>query len=51
MRKHVGWYLKGFPGAARIRLRLVTAPDLDTFRRELDRLKGIVSTQTEVNFT
>jgi tRNA-dihydrouridine synthase B len=45
MRKHVGWYLKGFPGAARIRQRLVTVPNLDTFRHELDRLKQTITSQ------
>ncbi|NOZ04058.1 MAG: tRNA dihydrouridine synthase DusB [FCB group bacterium] len=39
MRKHFGWYLKGFPGAASIRKRLVTAVNLDAIKEELDSLK------------
>ena len=35
MRKHFGWYIKGFPGAARFRRALVTARSLDDMRREL----------------
>jgi tRNA-dihydrouridine synthase len=27
MRKHFGWYIKGFPGAAPLRQSLVTAKD------------------------
>jgi len=30
IRKHFGWYMKGFPGAAELRKTLVTAPDLDS---------------------
>lgn len=28
IRKHFGWYIKGFPGASKMRKTLVTAPDL-----------------------
>lgn len=30
MRKHFGWYIKGFPGAADYRIRLVTATSIDS---------------------
>ena len=29
MRKHFGWYIRGFPGAADYRIRLVTATSID----------------------
>ncbi len=32
MRKHFGWYLKGFPRAAALRKTLVTAPDIKTMQ-------------------
>lgn len=35
MRKHFGWYLKGFPGAVALRKALVTTPDIDTMKRIL----------------
>ena len=35
MRKHFGWYIRGFPEAARFRQSLVTAVSLDDMRREL----------------
>ncbi|MCH7764516.1 MAG: tRNA-dihydrouridine synthase, partial [Candidatus Marinimicrobia bacterium] len=36
MRKHFGWYIKGFPGAAVLRQSLVTAKDKDEMRNLLD---------------
>ncbi len=36
MRKHFGWYIKGFPGAAVLRQSLVTAKDKDEMRKFLD---------------
>ena len=30
MRKHFGWYIKGFPGAGEIRKDIVTAPNSKT---------------------
>ncbi len=41
MRKHFGWYLKGFPGAAAIRKKLVTATNPDIIREELNFLKHV----------
>lgn len=38
MRKHFGWYFKGFSGAADYRQRLVTAPDLSAMLTILDEL-------------
>ncbi len=38
MRKHFGWYLKGFTGAAAYRQRLVTAPDLCSINAILHEL-------------
>ncbi|MBC8215031.1 MAG: tRNA dihydrouridine synthase DusB [Candidatus Marinimicrobia bacterium] len=38
MRKHFGWYLKGFPGAAAVRKSLVTAPDIQTMQNVLGAL-------------
>ena len=35
MRKHFGWYIRGFPEAARFRRSLVTSESLDDMRREL----------------
>ncbi len=39
MRKHFGWYLKGFPGAATYRQRLVTAEDRRTIVTILNAIK------------
>ncbi len=36
MRKHFGWYIKGFPGAAALRQSLVTSKDEDEMRNLLD---------------
>ncbi len=38
MRKYYGWYLKGFPGAATYRNKLVTAPDADTMLNLLEEV-------------
>ena len=38
MRKHFGWYLKGFPGAADARKTLVSAKGLSEMKTELERL-------------
>ena len=35
MRKHFGWYIRGFPGAAKFRQALVTAQGLDEMQLEL----------------
>ena len=35
MRKHFGWYIRGFPGAAKFRQALVTAQGLDEMQQEL----------------
>ncbi len=35
MRKHFGWYLKGFPGASAVRQSLVTASDIQTMQKLL----------------
>ena len=38
MRKHFGWYIRGFPGAAKFRQALVTAQGLDEMQLELASL-------------
>ena len=38
MRKHFGWYIRGFPGAAKFRQALVTAQGLDEMKLELASL-------------
>ena len=38
MRKHFGWYIRGFPGAAKFRQALVTAQGLDEMKLELTSL-------------
>ena len=38
MRKHFGWYIRGFPGAAKFRKALVTAQGLDEMKLELASL-------------
>jgi tRNA-dihydrouridine synthase B len=38
IRKHFGWYIKGFPGAAKFRNELVVAPNLDTMELLMDQL-------------
>jgi len=40
MRKHFGWYIKGFPGAAKIRHKLVTASGLEEMRQMLRGLRN-----------
>lgn len=35
MRKHFGWYIKGFPGAAKLRQRLVTTPGFSEMKKEI----------------
>ncbi|NOZ75442.1 MAG: tRNA dihydrouridine synthase DusB [FCB group bacterium] len=40
IRKHLGWYFKGFPGALALRKSLVTAPDLDTIEQILKSLQS-----------
>ncbi|MFC1581681.1 tRNA dihydrouridine synthase DusB [Candidatus Neomarinimicrobiota bacterium] len=40
IRKHFGWYIKGFPGAANFRNDLVTAPNLKTMEILLDQLSN-----------
>ena len=41
MRKHFGWYIKGFPGAATYRQELVLAPHANDMHTLLDRIKTI----------
>ncbi|HHE45790.1 MAG TPA: tRNA-dihydrouridine synthase [Candidatus Moranbacteria bacterium] len=36
MRKHLGWYAKGFPGAASLRKKLVLAESLEEIKKILD---------------
>jgi len=36
MRKHFGWYIKGFPGAGEFRKELVSAPDSKTVLEKLE---------------
>ncbi len=43
MRKHFGWYIKGFPGASKYRNNLVTAPNLKTMKIELNNLLLLAS--------
>tara|TARA_A100001037_G_scaffold42643_2_gene33628 strand:- start:2843 stop:3826 length:984 start_codon:yes stop_codon:yes gene_type:complete len=38
MRKHFGWYIKGFPEARQFREKLVRAESIKEMRNELDRL-------------
>jgi len=38
MRKHFGWYIKGFPGAANYRIRLVTAKSIESAKSILDEI-------------
>ncbi len=38
IRKHLGWYFKGFPGALALRKALVMAPDLETMNNILHEL-------------
>jgi tRNA-dihydrouridine synthase B len=39
MRKHFGWYVRGFPGAAVVRQNLVTAEGVSEMKRELNLLR------------
>jgi tRNA-dihydrouridine synthase len=39
MRKHYGWYLKGFPGAQELRKKAVLANNLDDIEEILSALK------------
>ena len=41
MRKHFGWYIKGFPGAAKIRQKLIMASGLEEMRQILSKLGNI----------
>jgi tRNA-dihydrouridine synthase B len=41
MRKHFGWYIRGFPGAAAVRQNLVTAEGVRDMKRELDQLRTV----------
>jgi tRNA-dihydrouridine synthase len=36
MRKHLSWYVKGFPGAARFRARINSIGDLELFREAIE---------------
>ena len=38
MRKHFGWYIKGFPGAADYRIRLVTSNSIESAKSILDEI-------------
>ena len=38
MRKHFGWYIKGFPGAADYRIRLVTAKSIEIAKNILNEI-------------
>ena len=38
MRKHFGWYIKGFPGAADYRIRLVTAKSIEIAKDILNEI-------------
>ena len=38
MRKHFGWYIKGFPRAADFRIRLVAAESIDSAKSILDEI-------------
>ena len=38
MRKHFGWYIKGFPGAADFRVRLVTAKSIEIAKDILNEI-------------
>lgn len=38
MRKHFGWYIKGFPGAADYRTRLVTAKSIEIAKNILNKI-------------
>jgi len=38
MRKHFGWYIKGFPGAADFRIRLVTAKSIEIAKNILNEI-------------
>ncbi len=40
IRKHFGWYIKGFPGAAKFRNELVAAPNLNSMESLLDQLSN-----------
>ena len=39
MRKHFGWYIRGFPDAATVRQNLVTAEGVSDMKLELDQLR------------
>ena len=39
MKKHFGWYIRGFPDAAKHRRALVTALELDEMKEELNVLE------------
>jgi len=41
MRKHFGWYIKGFPGAAKTRHNLITARGLEEMKQILRGLENI----------
>ena len=47
IRKHVGWYLQGYPVGPAARRRLVDAEDLDTFLSRLDDLDPTVTLPAE----
>jgi len=40
MRKHFGWYIKGFPGAADYRIRLVTAKSIEIAKNILNEIRA-----------
>ena len=40
MRKHFGWYIRGFPDAATVRQNLVTAEGVSDMKLELDELRA-----------
>ncbi|HKH05744.1 MAG TPA: tRNA dihydrouridine synthase DusB [Acidimicrobiales bacterium] len=43
VRKHVGWYLHGYPVGGAARRRLATAPSLDAFEEGLDALDPTIT--------
>ena len=40
MRKHIGWYIRGIPGAAAIRRQVNAIQDIDELKRVIRALNG-----------
>jgi tRNA-dihydrouridine synthase B len=45
MRKHLGWYIKGIPGAAALRQELMVAESMEEVMRLLEKLHSSIGSQ------